>query len=65
MKTITIWFDNLPQAQDWIPKLNVYWDTSDIAARKGKRITIEVQESGDDNSFLLLSCYPELKNNIL
>ncbi len=65
VKTITIWFGNLPQAQDWILKLKQYWKVSEIASRKGKRITVEVEEIQDENSFLVLSCFPELQNNIL
>ena len=59
MKTITLWFDNLPQAQDWQLKLKDF-NPSDIAARRNKKYTIEI-EVGLISVFLM--AYPELQNN--
>lgn len=61
MRTITLWFDNIPQAQDWQLKLKDF-NPSDIAARNGKKYTIEVKV-GLITVFLM--AYPELENNYI
>lgn len=61
MTTITIWFDNIPQAQDWQLKLKDF-NPSDIAARNGKKYTIEI-EVGLITVFLM--AHPELENNYI
>ncbi len=66
MKTITLWFDNLPQAQDWQFKLrNDNWIVSEIAGRKSKRITVEVEMHDSDSAIVFYALYPELQNNTL
>ena len=42
MRTLLLWFDNIPQAQDWQLKLKDF-NPSDIAARSGKKYTIEIE----------------------
>ena len=59
MTTMTLWFDNIPQAQDWQLKLKDF-NPSDIAARKSKKYTIEI-EVGLISVFLM--AHPELENN--
>ena len=66
MKTITIWFDNPPQAQDWQSKLRKEkWVVSEIAGRKSKRVTVEVEMHDSDSVIVFYALYPELQNNII
>ena len=66
MTTITIWFDNLPQAQDWQSKLrNEHWIVSEIAGRKSKRVTVEVEMHDGDSAIVFYALYPVLQNNII
>jgi hypothetical protein len=61
---ITIWFDNVPQAQDWQLKLRKeHWTVSDIAAKKSKKYTIEVKMDDDNSAIVFYTLYPELQNN--
>lgn len=65
MITLTLWFDNIPQAQDWQAKLRRNnWIVSEIASRKGKRITIEIEFPLDNKeSFFYFN--RELENNYI
>ena len=66
MKTIIIWFNNLPQAQDWQSKLRKdHWSVSEIAGRKSKRVTVEVEMHDEDSAIVFHALYPELQNNTL
>jgi len=65
MTPITIWFDDIIQAQNWQTKLRGdNWVVSEIAARKSKRITLEV-EFPLDNKDAFLYFNKELQNNIV
>lgn len=59
--TITLWFENALQAQDWKLKLKDF-NPSDIAARKSKKYTIEIKV-GLITVFLM--AHPELENNYI
>ena len=66
MTTITLWFDNVPQAQDWQSKLRRdNWIVSEIAGRKGKRVTVEVEMHDSDSAIVFYALYPELQNNTI
>lgn len=66
MTLITIWFDNLPQAQDWQSKLRRdHWSVSEIAGRKSKRVTVEVEMHDEDSEIVFHALYPELQNNVI
>lgn len=54
---IILWFDNIPQAQDWKLKLKDF-NPSDIASRNGKKYTIEIKV---EVISVFLTAYPELK----
>lgn len=66
MRTIILWFDNIPQAQDWQLKLRRdKWIVSEIAGRKSKRVTVEVEMHDSDSAIAFYALYPELQNNTI